>query len=259
MRIGAYMLSCPERAAMRRRTLANLQLTDWADTAWVELDPGTAERKQDRQTQTALRLLERAAGDGHDFMLFLEDDLEFNRYLRHNLERWQPLRDAARAGHFFASLYNPNVRSLMRGPDQAFFVADPNSVYGSQAFLLSWATARHIVTHWDDVIGMQDIKMSRLAAGLGPIYYHVPSLVQHIGTVSAWGGVFHSAPDFDAEWKAGARTEAAVDAPANSALTFTPLTWAQHTGRELRPGTGQSALPPGFRPLRWRWPAGNAS
>jgi len=30
-----------------------------------------------------------------------------------------------------------------------------------------------------------------------PIYYHTPSLVQHVGIESAWGGHFHWAPDYD--------------------------------------------------------------
>jgi hypothetical protein len=41
-----------------------------------------------------------------------------------------------------------------------------------------------------------------LAARLGPIYYHTPSLVQHLGRQSAWGGHFHYAPDFDPKFKA---------------------------------------------------------
>jgi hypothetical protein len=49
---------------------------------------------------------------------------------------------------------------------------------------------------------MQDIKMSRLAAKIGkPIYYHSPSLVQHVGQASVWGGSFHQSADFDADWR----------------------------------------------------------
>ena len=50
---------------------------------------------------------------------------------------------------------------------------------------------------------MQDIRMSRLAGRFRPpLFYHAPSLVQHLGTVSTWGGGFHEAPDFDPDWKA---------------------------------------------------------
>ena len=49
---------------------------------------------------------------------------------------------------------------------------------------------------------MQDIKISRLAAQLDePIFYHVPSLVQHVGKRSTWGGKFHFAADYDPLWK----------------------------------------------------------
>jgi hypothetical protein len=140
--------------------------------------------------------------DRAEFILFLEDDLLFNRHLRHNLQHWPPLLRAARDGHFFASLYNPTIRRLSSDPSASFFEADSNAVYGSQAFLLSLATARYMAEHWADVIGMQDIKMSRLAARVARIYYHTPSLVQHVGVKSAWGGGFHWANDFNADWKA---------------------------------------------------------
>jgi len=48
-------------------------------------------------------------------------------------------------------------------------------------FVMSRKMAEHFVEHWWEVEGMQDIKMSRLAAQLAPIYYHQPSLVQHVG------------------------------------------------------------------------------
>jgi hypothetical protein len=34
------------------------------------------------------------------------------------------------------------------------------------------------------------------------LYYHVPSLVQHVGKKSVWGGFFHQAADYDPLWKA---------------------------------------------------------
>jgi hypothetical protein len=202
MKISAYMLSCPERESTRRQTLANIEATDWDEAVWVEIDGTTFERRQNRQERRAWQLVQRVAESDVDLALFLEDDLEFNRHLRHNLENWLPLRHWIPNGNFFGSLYNPNVRALERHPDKAFFVADPDSVYGSQAFIFSVGTAQYIASHWCDVIGMQDLKMSRLAARLGPIYYHTPSLVQHAGAISVWGGSYHTALDFNPEWKA---------------------------------------------------------
>jgi hypothetical protein len=199
--IVAYVLSCPEREEMRARTLANLARTDWREDARVVVDETSYDRRQERQERTALRLLEQALADDAPFVLFLEDDLEFNRHLRHNLERWAPLV-AVGDGHFFASLYNPSVVPLWRDPQRAFFAADPECVYGSQAIVLSRATVRHVSEHWREMAGMQDIKLSRLTAPLCPLLYHAPSLVQHVGVVSAWGGRYHAAIDYDADWRA---------------------------------------------------------
>lgn len=200
--VRIYMLSCEARSATREATLARLGGTDWGDAVSVVLDPTAEGRGQDRQEQASRRLLEQAVADGAEVVLFLEDDLDFNRHLGHNLGSWHPLQSMAADGHFFASLYGPNVRALWRDDDRHYYVAEPECVYGSQAFLLSAETVRWALSHWDEVPGMQDIKMSRLAARVTPIYYHVPSLVQHVGTQSTWGGPFHWAPDFSADWRA---------------------------------------------------------
>ena len=79
----------------------------------------------------------------------------------------------------------------------------PDSVFGSQAFLMSMSAVAYVVRNWNQVEGMQDIKISRLAGRLKyPLLYHCPSLIQHAGRASVLGGPFHQAPDFDAYWKA---------------------------------------------------------
>jgi hypothetical protein len=203
MNISAYILSCPDRVQMREQTLLNLAATDWHGEAWVEIDDTSCERRQERQEITARKTLEKAVADGPDFILFLEDDLQFNRYLRHNLLHWAPLLEAKSEANFFASLYNPMVLPMEVHYDRAFFRAHPDSVYGSQAFLLSLHTAHYIAQHWPEIPGMQDIKMSRLASRLCPIFYHTPSMVQHVGVASAWGGHYHTARDFAIDWKTG--------------------------------------------------------
>jgi hypothetical protein len=202
MHITAYVISCADREPIRRQTLASLAATDWKYPARVEMDEATFARRQERQESTARRLLEHAVAEETELFLFLEDDLEFNRHLRHNLERWYPLSTHEPEDHFFASLYNPTVRELARYDERHYFVAQPDCVYGSQAFLLSLATARYIAAHWNEMVGMQDIKMSRLAARVSPIYYHTPSLVQHVGQTSTWGGPYHRAVDYQPDWKA---------------------------------------------------------
>jgi predicted O-methyltransferase YrrM len=201
MNITAYMLTCDERKPIRSRTLASLEAAGWGVPACVEIDRSTLPRPQDRQSESALALLRRAIEDGPELMLFLEDDLEFNRHLPHNLGLWYPLNEWRPGEHFFASLYNPTIAEAERHEDLHFFVAVPEAGYGSQAFLLSLPTARLLERQWHTMAGMQDIKMSRLASRVTPIYYHLPSLVQHVGR-STWGGATHTAADFSADWRA---------------------------------------------------------
>ena len=199
MRIRAFLFSCAPRAVLRAQTLAGLRGTDWRDEVTVVLDTSTAVRKQERVTETALRLVHLAlAQTDWDYLLFLEDDLAFNRHLRHNLLSWRPLQQG---GVQLAGLYNPGVRSLRDLNSLHYFVADPNAVYGSQAFLIERGCARFLVDHFHEVEGMQDIRFPLLAARRGPIFYHAPSLVQHVGVESVWGGPFHQAADFDPEFR----------------------------------------------------------
>jgi hypothetical protein len=206
--IVAYMVSCLAREAVRAATLERLAATDWPGDVVVVIDEVQAERAQERQERTARRLLETAAADGAAFVLFLEDDLDFNVNLHHNLTRWSPLLSAGPDGHLLGSLYDPGVAAVSWDRDRAFSVAHPELVYGSQAFLLSRATVLQVLEGWDSVEGMQDIKISRLAAGAGPIHYHRPSLVQHVDAPSTWGGPRHWARDFSSSWRAPELTPA---------------------------------------------------
>ena len=102
-----------------------------------------------------------------------------------------------------ASLYNPGLRELACDIRNHARIVAPKSVFGSQAFLISRNTVEYVVRHWNEVQGMQDIKISRLAGRLKtPIFYHAPSLVQHTGAQSVWGAKFHQAADFDPTWRA---------------------------------------------------------
>jgi hypothetical protein len=200
--IVAYMLSCAARDAVRADTLKRLAATDWPREVVVVLDETEAARPQERQERMARKVLERAAADDARFIVFLEDDLEFNVHIHHNLTRWSPLLRAGADGHLMASLYNPGVGALEWDDRRAFSVARPERVYGSQAFLLSRATLARVLDGWGTVPGMQDIKISRIAAKHGAIHYYRPSLVQHVGVPSTWGGSHHSARDYSPVWRA---------------------------------------------------------
>jgi hypothetical protein len=169
------------------------------------MDEGQGERHEARQTRCAFLALRQSLERPYDYLLFLEDDLAFNRHLRHNLQHWRPLQ----AGTVkLASLYNPALRELACDTRNNARLVTPDHVFGSQAFLISRRAVRHIVRYWYRVQGMQDIRISRLAGRLGqPVFYHAPSLVQHLGRESLWGARFHEAMDFYPAWRSGRKCE----------------------------------------------------
>lgn len=201
--LRAYMASCIARDELRARTLASLNATDWNGALTVEFDDPHLPTPLERAAELARRILRFAAKQNDEIFLFLEDDLDFNRHLLHNLAAWTPLRRHTAGSHFYASLYNPGVRFVRSFPNSAYGEACASSVLGSQSMVLSRATARYVVTCWGVEPGpFADCKVARLAARVCPLFFHLPSLVQHIGTNSLWGGPFHQASDFDKLWKA---------------------------------------------------------
>ena len=236
MKIALVIITCPGRETLLKQTVESLTATDFtnprgpAARIYIQKDETTFERKQERQEHNSLAALKKALDHPNppDVILFCEDDILFNAHLRHNLEHWMPLtgcvtaitpcceRDRDADGNcdrhpagrfelrpFFGSLYDPTIRELKMVPEEHYFIADPEAVYGSQCFVMTRPMAEYFVEHWWEVPGMQDIKMSRLAARLAPVHYHLPSLVQHVGFTSVWGGHFHDTKMFDANFKAG--------------------------------------------------------
>jgi hypothetical protein len=201
IKIEAMMISCRERDELRRRTLENLAKTDWGDTpVHIHFDTPTDGDFQQRQVQSSYLALQKSLDCRTDYILFLEDDLDFNRHIRHNLHQWDPIR---RGVVTLAGLYNPRLWERAWDLRSNARIIDPNAAFGSQALLLSKETAAYVVRRWNDILGLQDTKISRLVGRLRkPVYYHAPSLVQHIGSSSTWGGGFHQAFDFDPVWKA---------------------------------------------------------
>jgi ADP-heptose:LPS heptosyltransferase len=201
IKIEAIMISCRQRDRVRRRTLKNLAMTDWADLPLhIHFDtPGDGTLHQ-RQTRSSFLALKKSLDYRADYILFLEDDLDFNQHIRHNLCNWDPI---SRAAAPLASLYNPRVRARALDARSNTRIVDPYMAFGSQALLLSKDAVEYVVRRWDAVPGLQDIRIFRLVARLGnTVFYHAPSLVQHIGANSTWGGGFHQAFDFDPAWKA---------------------------------------------------------
>src|SRR6266702_7131404 len=94
MQIIACMISCAERDQMRQQTLKNLAMTDWGNTeVFVQIDSAETSCKQYRQQRTAVLALTNCLTSKGDYILFLENDLEFNRSIRHNLQEWWPVKN----------------------------------------------------------------------------------------------------------------------------------------------------------------------
>jgi hypothetical protein len=223
-RLTSLMITTPERRQVREATLADLATTDWADLPLeVLVDPDTDSDRPGRIVRQGLRALTRFLAGPADYLLFLEDDLRFNRHLRHNLERWRFLR-ARRVT--LAGLFNPGLRELAYDVRSHAIAVDPLGTFGSLALLISRPTADHAVRHWNLHELPLDLRLPRLAADLGlPIYYHAPSLVQHVAAPSTWGGYPYQAIDFDPSWKAPSpsRTRPRSHRSARSGLNRLPV------------------------------------
>jgi hypothetical protein len=204
MNLTAVMVSCPERRETRDRTIAHLSATDWQQPPEVVIDDAAETTKIGRIDATWRRALGRAAAADADLVLLLEDDLDFNRCLRENLARWSRVRGVNRNQPFFGSLYNPGIAAVHTRPEACYRVMAPRGCWGAQALVMSPALADYFVRHWPEEDGEPDIRMPKLASRFVPIYYHLPSLVEHVGHLSTWGGRAHTAIDFDRTWRAPA-------------------------------------------------------
>ncbi len=209
LNLTTYMMSCSARDDVRQHTICKLREVGWEGTLIVEFDSSASTVPLERHTILARRVLWRAAQASDDVFLWLEDDLDFNRHFVHNLENWPPLKEFVRGEHLHASLYNPGVKLIRSFPQLCYGEALQASALGTQSSLISKTTARYLVTAWGvESCVHADIRLARLAARVCPLIYHLPSLVQHVGVNSMWGGPFHQAVDFDKNWIAPASTTA---------------------------------------------------
>jgi len=199
--IAAWMITCPERAETRKATLASLAASDWPDLPLrILVDHETVSDRVQRMLRQCRHALQKFLDHSAEYLLLLEDDLIFNRHLRHNLERWRPYHQRQLT---LASLYNPGFREIAFDVAGHAVAVAPDSAFGSQALLLARPAVEHVLAGWDKLKDPIDVRLLCLAAQLGrPVYYHAPSLVQHRPVPSTWGGIAHLAPDFDPDWQA---------------------------------------------------------
>jgi hypothetical protein len=204
-RFAAHVLTSPDRRECVSRTVANLAASDWGEAPRVHVDLAPGPVSRERIAAAYGEMLRVAAEIPADYTLLLEDDIEVNRHLRHNLRHWQPLREGKL---ILGSLYNPDLAHLpgyrpeTNGDElQHSFVAELRSVLGAQAVILSRTFLNYAVVHWYDAGAGQNRRLVRLATAFGPLHYHTPSLVQHIAIESLHGSELATARDFDPDWR----------------------------------------------------------
>jgi hypothetical protein len=198
-RIKAFLHTCPERRAVCAGTLDRWRLTDWGEDPVAVVDEGSGPPSVARLAANAHRSFSMAVGMDADYYVFLEDDLYFNLHLRHNLTHWPPLCERAL---WMGSLFNPSLppsgtcHSDLWGARS--FICARASYYGAQAVVLSREAVAESLREWDAVPEPYDLKLAAIAerhsAG---VVLHLPSLVQHVGAPSTWGGGPIRAINFD--------------------------------------------------------------
>jgi ADP-heptose:LPS heptosyltransferase len=222
LKLALVIASCAERKTARADTLERLAAVGWpADQVLFAVDERRFAVKVDRLTHTAWRALQNALATDADYVLYLEDDVDFNRHLLENLNRWGPL---ARRELHIGSLCNFGFRELVWDVPGCAYLVHPLKICGSQAVLLSRQMAEYCLDHWFEGTRDLDLKLGRLAAqAKQPFFFHCPSLVQHIGQSSTLDHEFRRAEDFDPVWKSSAEPAFELiraSAPAAACSTF---------------------------------------
>lgn len=199
LKLQMAILTCPERSAALQQTLDSLRQSDWNAEPIIHVDQGTGSDPQTRQLNASFELLTRANKIDCDYLLFAEDDVIFNKFIRHNVLNWQPVHYGfCLVGTLYASTTGDN-------PTANYREMQPGGIGGSQGILIKKCWLPQVLNKWDSMhkTWLQDIRIYRSLYGSGQrVLVHTPSLVQHGQEVSTWGGLPHSSPDFDPAYKA---------------------------------------------------------
>ena len=206
-----HLLTCPQRAVLCAETLARWARTDWPVAPRVHLDsapeeggePWGSPERWHRLTDAfagLLRAVLAEPGAEEDWLLLLEDDLDFHPRLAAHVGAWAALRDEHCR---LASLFNSGVRPrAVPNLIPHAFAAAPDFYLGAQALLLRRGAAAEALRRWDALTGLQSQRLAKLLGREGPLWVHQPSLVQHVAPDSSWGARVKRALDFDPAWEA---------------------------------------------------------
>jgi hypothetical protein len=213
---AVHLLSCAERAASLAATLRSWDCTDWGIKPRVHLDAGEPREGEEwgaairarRVTEAyamMLRTVVAAGGRNEEWLLLLNDDLEFHPCLAALFGSWSVPRDP---GCVLASLFNSplakvqhsGVRTRKSDRHQRAAPVDPTMFLCAQAVLVRFWAVKWVLARWNSMPGLPAQRLARLLGGVGPIWVHEPSLVQHVAPDSSWGAKVYRAADFDPGW-----------------------------------------------------------
>lgn len=190
MKLLLSVMTCDGREASLAETLTSLSASDWGGSPLIVRDTDRLADPRISQTTTAHQLLTQASEREWDYLIFCEDDVSFNRHLRHNLEVWLS-SETVRVGTVYCCSCDESE-------------APAWNIGGSQAIVINRSVLGSILTKWDKWPSgwMQDLRIYRTVKAV-PI--HQPNLVQHRQIQSTWNGPTHQsrtfAPDYRAERK----------------------------------------------------------
>ena len=135
--IAVFMLTCPERRAVRRATLRAWARTDWAHRPpALQCDPAPGPASLARMCANARLLLTHALATRAGLFLLLEDDLRFHPRLRRHLAAWPALRAPDFA---LGSLCNLGLAAAAVRPAERSVHIAPGCYIGGQALVLTRA------------------------------------------------------------------------------------------------------------------------
>ena len=211
-----YVVTYPANADSLAPTLASLRASDWGEEAVVVSQPADWRPGGEAAAKNYKRALERAAADGCDYAVILEDDVRVGRHFRHNLLA-NPL--VARDACDYLGLFMPDLiaapwertepglgyrlaKPLYSGPNRLW---EKHRVWGAQGYALSRRFVLAALDRWDRLKEGQDTRVIGVCSELQlPLWYAAPCLVEHAPVRSAFGTPAARAADFDAAWRAAA-------------------------------------------------------
>lgn len=179
-----FMLTCPERQRIRHATLASLGSSDWRSDFSLVIDPDQTQPTGPPRLMENFRRAFVAAGQSRArCVLIVEDDINFNEHLEHNVRKWLPLL----ALHKIGSLYRTSLSMKI----------------GCQALVMRTHTAERVGKTLARLTNQELWPTDYWLREHELIVYHSPSLVQHRDERSTWGAVArHRAENFDPTWRA---------------------------------------------------------